>query len=99
MRSVLLVLVLGCSFETGAVRDYLGHTCGMVEQDSMTVATTSPCWADKTTSGACFTSAEDPCVKDRRRVFVAGEHVTIWCPLERHEFERHRLVPVQCEWK
>ena len=97
MRSVFVLLIAGCSFETGAVDQYLGPDCGHFEADRMTLGNESPCWRDAGDLEECFLSSDGPCEPRRPKTFPAGSEVAIWCPVGTVRHDEIRLVGVECE--
>ena len=93
---VALLLTSACTFQTEAIDDLIGTSCGYFELNRLQVSSSHACWTDQNASGSCFASTDGACGGQTRKTFLAGEEVALWCPLG-NAGEQHPFVPVECE--
>lgn len=92
----LVCALVGCSFETEALDDFMGTSCGHYASTSQRLQDSSECWVDARPGEQCIVASEGACGPPRR-IFRAGEVVTIWCKVGGTSTEQHEMVPAECE--
>lgn len=93
--AILALVLTCCTFETEALDDQLGTSCGHYELDRLTTETTYARYCDQAASGSCFFSADGACGDRRPKAFPGGQELVLWCPIGNPGTESHEML--SCE--